>query len=405
MKILLLVLCVYFLFYSLYWLFLTIFGLPEGKSKSRIGNPTNPELLLVLPAYKPGKIFFQVLDSVAAAIRGRNIKVVVLFQECDDQELIAYAKASNFFVEEKSFANEKGNTYQRALKYVTQLITQGRKKNICQPEFVMLVDKDNLLSLDFFNSIPQGLYDRFDIIQGKRKAIQSTGAIALFDTISELLNDMMFRRAKFRMGGMIEISGSGSLIETDLFVQTINKLDPKAPGFDKNFMVNLLTSKREVRTIYWPDSILLEEKTSEINSYNPQRVRWFGEQYYNAIYHAQSLVGAFLRQKRFSALDYWITLCRPPRSIHVMTAPFFAMLELGWFAYAGEWYFTIPVLTISFVLMMFSVLIFLSSEKLLSRALMNSFKLPLLAWNNLFNAVTSIRRENQGKFIHTTHKL
>jgi hypothetical protein len=405
MKILLLALSAYLLFYSLYWLILTLFGLPHFQPKSGVKNQSNPELLLVLPAYKPGNIFYRVLDSISAAIKGRNIKVLVLFQECDDQELIAYAKASNFFVQEKSFANEEGNTYQHALKYITQQITRGRNRNICRPEFVMLVDKDNLLSLDFFSSIPQGIYDRFDIIQGKRKAIQSTGAIALFDTISELLNDMMFRRAKVRIGGMIEISGSGALIETDLFIQTINKLDPQAPGFDKNFMANLLTSKRDIRSIFWPESVLLEEKTSDINSYNPQRVRWFGEQYYNAIYNAKPLLAAALRYKRFAALDYWITLCRPPRSIQVMIAPFLAIAELAWFAYSNEWYFTIPLFTLSFVVLAISVLIFLSSEKLVSRAVMNSLSLPLLAWRNLLNAAKSIRKENQGKFIHTSHKL
>jgi len=32
-------------------------------------------------------------------------------------------------------------------------------------------------------------------------------------------------------------------------------------------------------------------------------------------------------------------------------------------------------------------------------------QLPRLAFNNLFNAARSVKKENQGKFIHTTHKL
>jgi hypothetical protein len=405
MKILLVILSAYLLFYSVYWFILTLFGLSTARSKQCIHNPSNPELLLVLPAYKPSKLFYQVLDSTALAIAGRNIKVLILFQDCKDKQLMEYAKSMRFLVEEKSFNAQKGNTYQQALKHITTLLIEGRRKAIFNPEFVMLVDKDNLLSKDFFRSIPLSYYERFDIIQGKRKAIASASAIALFDTISELLNDMLFRRAKARLGGMIEISGSGALIETDLFIRTVNKLDARAPGFDKNFMANLLTSKREIRTIYHSESVLFEEKTAELAAYNPQRIRWFGEQYYNAIYKAKDLIKATLRYKRLAALDYLITLCRPPRSIQVLVAPLLAGAEMGWYIYAHEWYLGIPVCSISFLIITISISIFLLSERLLIQAIRNSLQLPSLAWNNFFNAAKSLKKENLGKFIHTVHKL
>jgi len=192
-------------------------------------------------------------------------------------------------------------------------------------------------------------------------------AVAFFDNTTEALNDSMFRKAKQNVGLMIEISGSGALIETELFIQAINSLDPKAPGFDKNFMVQLLSHKRDVRTIYWPASELFEEKTSAMDAHNPQRLRWFGEQYYNALYHAKTLLKAAHTYRRTAALDYLVTLWRPPRSVQVVAVPVAAVMEVTWFFYFGAWPVYFPIFTVSAVVLALAIIIFLVSQESLGR--------------------------------------
>ena len=53
-------------------------------------------------------------------------------------------------------------------------------------------------------------------------------AVGFFDTVSDFLNDVMFRSAKEKLGFMVEISGSGALIETDIFLNVISKLNRSA---------------------------------------------------------------------------------------------------------------------------------------------------------------------------------
>lgn len=397
------IIAVYLCFYGLYWLVLVLAGKEKVNKNSSLYND-NPEVLLVLPAYQPGPIFLKVLDAVAKASHNRNIKTYVLLQHADSK-YGDYARQKGFWVESHEFDHLPGNSYQHALRYIAQRISAQQNVGSINPEFVMLLDKDNLIAQDFFNQIPPHVYDQFDIIQGKRLSLSTTNAVSFFDHMAERLNDTMFRYAKQNLGCMIEISGSGALIETDLFIDTIQRLDKQAPGFDKNFMVNLLDSKREVRTIFWPACTLQEEKTSAIEAHNPQRIRWFGEQYYNALYHGSQLMNSAIRHKRWTPVDYLLTLCRPPRSVQVMLVSLLALLEVGVYALTDSWLFIFPIMLIAASLQTVALTIFVIRQKALLKSLRYSLRLPMLAIYNFNNALKSIRKENQGKFIHTKHHL
>lgn len=396
-------LATYFCFYGLYWLVLVLAGKEKVIKHASLYND-NPEILLVLPAYQPGPIFLKVLDAVATASHNRNIKTFVLLQHADSK-YGDYAREKGFWVESKEFDHLPGNSYQHALRYITQRINSKQNLGRINPEFVMLLDKDNLIAPDFFSHIPPHVYDQFDIIQGKRLSLSTTNAVSFFDHMAERLNDTMFRYAKQNLGCMIEISGSGALIETDLFIDTIQRLDKQAPGFDKNFMVNLLNSKREVRTIFWPACTLQEEKTSAIEAHNPQRIRWFGEQYYNAIYHGGQLLKSAIKHHRVAPIDYLLTLYRPPRSVQVMLVTMLALIEAGIYVITGNWLLIFPFMSIAASLQSIALIIFVIRQKALFKSLRYSLRLPMLAIYNFSNALKSIRKENQGKFIHTKHHL
>lgn len=397
-------LAVYLTFYSFYWLCLTLLGLPSRSSNFSDSLSTSPEILLILPAYKPGERFLDVLDSLPKAIQKRNIKVLVLLQDADEK-YYHYSVTKGFICIQKSFSHLSGNSYQHALRFITQWIDKQRLRGTCNPEFVMLVDKDNVIAPDFFDRIEPYQYDQFDILQGVRKSVSTSTPISFFDHLSERLNDCLYRRAKEKANLLLEISGSGALIETDLFIRCILHLDANAPGFDKNFMVQLLTQARQVRATFLPQCIVTEEKTNNISNHNPQRIRWFGEQYYNAIHHSGTLLRAAFQFRRPAALDYLITLCRPPRSIQVVISPILCFGECVYFWATSAWPIGIPLFSISWLLLSVALVVFLLHENALLKATLSIGSLVKLAYFNLFNAFKSVRAENKGKFIHTTHHL
>jgi hypothetical protein len=97
-------LAIYFCFYGCYWLILVLAGREKTHQKFLI-NRDNPEVLLILPAYRPGPIFRQVLDSVARATRHRNIRTYVLLQRADAE----YQICSSFYKPTYLCATESEN--------------------------------------------------------------------------------------------------------------------------------------------------------------------------------------------------------------------------------------------------------------------------------------------------------
>jgi hypothetical protein len=404
LKIIMYGLAGYLSFYSLYWFLSTFLGMCYRPQKPEVRNHSNPNMLIILPAYKPGKIFHRVAICVNQAIHGRNVRVYILLQEAEPGYRKAMEKLG-FWVEEATFSHLNGNSYHHALKHIVKQISSFEEHNNWKPDFVMLVDKDNLLDEDFFENITPDDYAQYDVIQGRRCSINAKGEVSFFDTVSESLNDTMFRSAKSLFKSIIEISGSGALIRTEIFKDAINRLDPKAPGYDKNFMVQILTRRQKVRTLFLPYVKLYEEKTDEMDSYNPQRVRWFGEQYYNAVYSSGKLLKAFVSLGRFSALEYLIALWRPPRSVHILLVPALGLLEIASYVWNGSWWLDFPFFTASTFTLGLATMFFLAKEKLLLKALRHIFSLPKLAFSNAKNAAASMKKENHGKFIHTQHKM
>jgi cellulose synthase/poly-beta-1,6-N-acetylglucosamine synthase-like glycosyltransferase len=389
-------------FYSTFWLITTLIGLGY-KSPTAIASEDNPEILLLLPAYKPSDIFLEVLMAVSKAIANRNIKVLVLLQEADPKYHRA-ALAHGFMAEEKAFSHLAGNSYHHALKHLVSNLASAAEEGI-QPQFVMLLDKDNIIDPNFFASISHDLFLNYDVLQGRRVALNVDGETSFFDAVSEGLNDIMFRAAPTRVGDTLEISGSGALLRTELFCEAIKELNPKAPGYDKNFMVNVLTSGRSARMIYLPYCQVMEEKTTTIGAHNPQRVRWFGEQYFNAIYSARPLLATWIQKGRWSALWYLLVLCRPPRSLQLLVVPLLAGIELIVLLFTGVISLSLIITVLSALAIILAAGLTLLHFNLAKQSISHILDLPKLARHNLSNAIKSVKSENQGKFIHTEHKL
>jgi hypothetical protein len=242
-------LVVYFTFYSFFWLYAIAQGLRYQAPRPE-GNPAQsiPNLMLVLPSYRPGTIFSQVLTCVESAIKGKPIGVMVLLQEAKPA-FFEEARSKGFQTIEKTFSHLPGNSYHHALAFIANEIrNMGEEK----PDYVMILNKDNLLPEDFFDRIPAGAFAQYDLIQARRTGVNQDQAIAFFDQVSETLNDVMFRAASCQTGHLLEISGSGALVRTTVFLGAIDQLDAMAPGYDKNMMVHLATRKPRVRSVFLP---------------------------------------------------------------------------------------------------------------------------------------------------------
>lgn len=320
MELILIFITCLLLFFAAYGLVLVTSGLTYKNIESPY-EPL-PSIRLILPAYKPDKTFLKVLESIKKAKKNHPIDVFILFQEADEK-IINASKDYGFEYVEKAFSHLAGNSYRHALQYLCE-----HHINEHTHEYTLILDKDNIMDSDFFDRLTRCSLSSHHIVQGARKPLETTQGIQLFDAISERYNDLMLRKGKLKLGGVLEISGSAAVIRSKLFKYAINQMDEQAPGYDKNFMVKLLTGPVKLKTTFNDQLIVREEKTAEVENYEAQRLRWFGEQYYNAFFNSKDLLKAAFLHGKFRSLDYWLTLIRPPRSLQLIACLLLVLLDL-----------------------------------------------------------------------------
>lgn len=370
--------------YAIYMFVLVMSGMfykPEAG-----GNFETPRIKILLPAYIPDEVFMMVMKQLKMVTEGQSADVFILFQYAD-LKYCEMADTLGFKYEIKAFDHLGGNSYQHALKYLAK-----HHLSDSDHEHVMILDKDNLIAADFFEELKKIDLSGFDLVQSVRRPLEVGEGLQVFDALSERFNDLMLRAGKCFWGGVVELSGSAALIRVDVFKHCIEKLDPQAPGFDKNFMVNLLIDYPLLKTMYSERLVVYEEKTAAIQNYDSQRLRWFGEQYYNAFYKAGSLLKNALKGN-FKCLDFWLSLMRPPRVVLMVVSFLLTTIDL-WDGQPG-------MLSIAFVLNALTMLIvsfpYLDQIKA-SHFLVKGWS---ILHSNVISALTSLNKKHMGTFIHT----
>ncbi|WP_462251654.1 glycosyltransferase family 2 protein [Ekhidna sp.] len=373
------------LIFALYGLVLVLAGMTHKNKEGKVSEL--PRIKVLLPAYKPDQTFLKVLESLKQAKKNHPVDVFILFQEAD-QSIVKESQKFGFESVEKKFSHLPGNSYRHALQF---LCDEHLDEN--EHRYTLILDKDNIMDEDFFDRLANVSLNEYHIVQGARKPLQTSEGIQLFDAISERYNDLMLRKGKLQLGGALEISGSAAIIKTNLFKYAIALMDEKAPGYDKNFMVKLLTSPVKLKTLFCDQMVVREEKTAEIENYQSQRLRWFGEQYFNAFFNSKSLLkSAFIRGK-FRSLDYLFTLVRPPRSLQLVASALLSTTDLFNLSFS---YLSLPFLfnLLSFVIVALPIM----EPKQVKQLVVGLNK---VVFSNLIASVTCLKKKYQNTFIHT----
>lgn len=372
--------------FGVYGTLMVISGCLKKKKQKLSKAEYEPVIQVLVPAYKADDKFEKVLFALKEAIAKYPIEVLVVLQECE-QKILDWTKASGFEYVNKRFSHLGGNSYQHALKWIF------KERLSEEAEYVMILDKDNVMDIHFFDSIYETDFSLYDVVQGVRKEQTLSAGIQVIDALSERYNDLMLREGKVVLGLPLEVSGSAALIRKELFKHAILNLDTRAPGFDKNLMVNMLARNGKLKTIFRADMVVYEEKTSTSDNYRSQRLRWFGEQYYNAVYHFKTLFMASLNHRSLAPADYWFSIVRPPRSIQLVVSFLLVavdMLDLQ----PSLW--SVPFLLngLGFGLVARGILTFKNLKRFALSA-------PLVIWQNIFTSINALQKKYQGTFIHT----
>ena len=143
-------------------------------------------------------------------------------------------------------------------------------------EMVVILDADNHMCPDFLNNMNKAYNLGHIAIQGQRAAKNSVGSMSILDGLSEDLNNHIYCKGQYNLGGSSRLSGSGMAFSLSIFKKILGEIEI-INGFDKYLELAFVSEGH--RILYLPEAIVLDEKVSKEAAFKTQRTRWLAAQY------------------------------------------------------------------------------------------------------------------------------
>ena len=253
---------------------------------------------------------------------------------------------------------------------------------------VVILDADNVVRPDFLSQL-NILCSVYDAIQCHRCAKNANNDVAVLDGTSEEINNTIFRKAHNRLGLSSALIGSGMCFDYELFKKNVFEL--KTAGEDREMEALLL--HQEIFIKYAPDIHVFDEKVSNQDNFQRQRMRWMTAQIQSLLSNLPKIPGALIHGK-INFVDKTIQQALIPRSILiVLLAGISIFLTLVVPSWCDKWWILFILLAISLFIAIPPQLRFRSFGKVLA--------IPGLVLRMLKN-IFHIDRKNTD-FIHTEH--
>jgi cellulose synthase/poly-beta-1,6-N-acetylglucosamine synthase-like glycosyltransferase len=353
-------------------------GVPKSKQSEYA-----PNFLVLLPGFKEDSVIIKSAESVLAQnYPSENFKCVVL-ADCFKPETVAALRTRG--VEVFEVPDDPNRNKAKSIQlYLSNCFTEY---NAC-----VILDADNVIQPDFLQVAASYIANGSKIIQARRVAKNEENVLSRMDSLSEVINNHIFRKGQRALGLSASLIGSGMIIDMNTFRMVMEDMDVFS-GFDKEMELRLLKNRF---TMEYAESIVVyDEKVSQHQVYVNQRRRWTYAQihflkknifraFYELISHRN--FDYFNKVVQFSLLPRIVTI---GLSLILIPATFF--LEANYFIASS----------IIFAMVSSSILIASRKHIRFSEILKLTMGMPAVFFGMIKALVTSGQAAR--KFIHTPH--
>lgn len=377
---------VLFLLFGIAVLYLLIFAVKSVGKRKTVYPPSKRKykFIAVFPAYMEDRVIVNSVKSFFEQSYPRDKFDVLVVSDRMEDSTNKELEETGAFVLKRNFENStKTKALQEAVKYLDM--------NKMEYDYIVILDADNWVDEYFLDKMNDAFYSGCAAIQTHRVAKNYNTNIALLDSVSEEINNSIFRKGHTRLGFSSGLIGSGMAFEYDLFRKFITQSGHI--GVDKQLEMFLLKSGYYIE--YLPEIYTYDEKVSKRNQFYKQRRRWISTQIHNFFYGVWACPKAAI-EGNWDYCNKLFQWSMPPR---IILLGFIFILALG-FTLAGstlaiKWWALLGVMGLVFLL---AIPDYLFNSKLI-RAIAS---IPLLFLMMVVNSFIALFSRNK-KFIHTEH--
>ena len=342
-----------------------------------LSNKQN-KFLILYPAYKEDRVIINAVENFLLQDYPTTLYTVAVISDHMQAETNDYLRKLPISLLTPTF--EKSSKA-KAMQYAISEI----KGDFDQ---VVVLDADNVVRPDFLSRL-NILCTVYDAIQCHRCAKNADNDVAVLDGASEEINNTIFRKAHNRLGLSSALIGSGMCFSYDLFKKNVFQLS--TAGEDREMEALLL--QQEVFIKYAPDIHVFDEKVSNQDNFQRQRMRWMTAQVQSLLSNLPKIPNAIVHGK-INFVDKTIQQALIPRSILiVLLAVISIFMTIFMPAWCEKWWALFALLGLSLFIAIPRQLRFRSFAEVLA--------IPGLVLRMLKNLL-HIDRKNTD-FIHTQH--
>ena len=355
----------------------------EGQIRS-MREPRQFTFLVLYPAYNEDRVIVNSVHTFLGQYypyKGFHVAVISDHMQPETNEKLAQLPITLLQpVFEKS-------SKAKAMQYALQQI-QG------EYDYVVILDADNVVESDFLAKLNEVCNKGYDAIQCHRCAKNSNNDIAVLDGVSEEINNTLFRKAHNRIGLSSALIGSGMCFRYKWFKKNVYKLS--TAGEDRELEALLL--RQRIHIHYEPDIHVYDEKVSNKDNFQKQRLRWMTAQI-QSLFSLLPYLPQALMEGNIDYIDKTFQQALIPRSMLVVGAFGMALvMTLFSLIFSLTWYIKWWLLFLFICLSLYVS----TPKQLRSHSVFGKIlSLPKLVWKMVMN-ILKIDRKNTD-FIHTTH--
>ena len=384
-----------------YVLFFALASLLPRKKHQPSHNIPQPSFLILFPAYKEDSV---ILNSVKTFLQQDYPKelyqVVIISDRMTDETNKQLASLPITLLQPTFEQSSKAKALQYANSYIIHQPSAIYNYNY---NYVVVLDADNIVAPDFLSQLSRVANPNI-AIQCHRTAKNNNNDIAALDGLSEEINNSIFRKGHNRIGISSALIGSGMCFNFDWFKENVTRLDSAVEDRE----LEALLMKQGIYIHYAEDIHVLDEKVSNSNNFQQQRLRWMTGQV-QAFFRMLPYIPQAIITGNINYIDKTIQQALIPRSILLLSIPMLCIISTAtsYLKSLPSYILHLPTYIIHlkwwFLFLSFGIALFLATPKnlrnlLISRKLLT---LPSLVWKMLHNIVNI--DHNNKDFIHTTH--
>ena len=349
--------------------------------------------LILYPAYNEDKVIVNSVQKFLAQYYPYNsFHVAVISDHMQPETNKKLAELPITLLLPVFDKSSKAKAMQYAMDHFQKAEVRGQRSE--DFDYIVILDADNVVEPHFLEQLNTECAKGYKAIQCHRCAKNNDNDIAVLDGVSEEINNTIFRKAHNRIGLSSALIGSGMCFDFQWFKENVYKLT--TAGEDRELEALLLQQKIYIQ--YEPDIHVFDEKVSNKDNFQKQRLRWMTAQI-QSLFNLLPYIPKAIMTFNLDFIDKTIQQALIPRSMLIVGAlGMSVIMTLFSFIFSNFWYIKWWCLFLTICIALYIA----TPRQLRSHSVFGKLlSLPKLVWKMVMN-ILKIDRKNTD-FIHTTH--